>query len=199
MLSQVLLFLNPNQLFDRRGPKQRQTPASFLMTSAPPSRLHRNPRWKPPIQGAHTRTPAPDPGSLAAGPHLPIHVSLPFRRRAAQQTPGWVGTHSSSNSRAGRPNSPACEVFLGERCRVSEVSFPLPQALELLDTSHCPGSAFQGDGPGHHSNFRPPPTCGSGSLQQPAGPQSLPVRTASGRTGSTTPESAELRICKVRV
>lgn len=67
-----------------------------------------------------------------------------------------MGTHSSNNSPAGRPNSPACEVFLAERCRISEVSFPLPQALELLDTSHGPGSAFQGDGPGHRSDFFPP-------------------------------------------
>lgn len=186
-------FQNPNQLFDRRGPKQRQTPASFLTTSAPPPRLHES-RVEAADPGRSHPEPRSRPGVPRRRPTSP-HPRLTSFSQASRSgnPPEWVGTHSSNNSLAGRPNSPACEVFLGERCRVSEVSFPLPQALELLDTSLGPGSAFQGDGPGHRSDFFFPPTCGSGSLQQPAGPQPLPVGTASGRTGSTTPKSAEPR------
>lgn len=90
-------------------------------------------------------TPARIPGgsrrSRALTPRTPLQTRGPsprayispstshflFAGEPLRNPPEWVGTHSSNNSLAGRPNSPACEVFLGERCRVSEVSFPFPK------------------------------------------------------------------------
>lgn len=88
MLRQVLFFQNPNQLFDRRGPKQRQTPASFLTTSAPPPRLH------------ESRVEAADPGRSHPEPR-----SRPGVPRRGPTSPHPRLTSFSQASRSGNPPS----------------------------------------------------------------------------------------------
>ena len=135
--------------------------------------------------------PGSRPGSLAASPRLLIHVSLPFRRRAAQQTPNWWEHIPAITARLPQTHQPA------KFPRRQEVSgfrgfLPLSQAFGLLgsDTSKDPRSAFQGDSPGDSSYFS---NLWRWIGPTPAGSQPLPVTTASGRTCSTTPESAETR------
>lgn len=67
-----------------------------------------------------------------------------------------MGTHSSNNSPAGRPNSPACEVFLGERCRVSEVSFPFPKPWNSWTPATARGLPSRATVPGTAPIFFPP-------------------------------------------
>lgn len=91
MLRQVLFFFffqNPNQLFDRRAPKQRQTPASFLTTSAPPPRLH------------ESRVEAADPGRSHPEPRSRPGVP---RRRPTSPHPRL--SSFSQASRSGNPPS----------------------------------------------------------------------------------------------
>lgn len=115
-------------LIGKSQSKERQ-PASFWMTSAYPSRLHLDLGGSLPPYCAHTQNQAPGPGSLAASLRPLIHVSLPFRRRAAQQTPNWWEHVPAITARL--PQLTSLRSFLGgKRCQVSEVSCPLPKPLD---------------------------------------------------------------------
>lgn len=127
MLRQVLFFQNPNQLFDRARTKTKTDTSQFSDDIRAPTTPARIPGGSRRSRALTPRTPL-----QTRGPSPPAYISpstshFLFAGEPLRKPPEWVGTHSSNNSLAGRPNSPACEVFLGERCRVSEVSFPFPK------------------------------------------------------------------------
>lgn len=124
-----MCLFNPNQLFATEIPKQRQ-PARVSRDSGgglPGPRDGCGPaRSRPaPARARHTlRSARPSPGLP-----LPIHVSLPSRRPAAENTrSGWERIPAIT---ARLPQLTSLRSFLGERagCQVSEVSVPSPKPL----------------------------------------------------------------------
>lgn len=140
---------------------------------------------EPQTQGAHTT----GSGRLSAGLQLLIHVSLPFRRLAAENTlSGWEHIPAIT---ARLPQLTSLRSFLCERagCQVSEASFSFPEPLNswastLATTQDLLYRAtIMGIVPYFSNLWR-------WIGPKLADPQPLPVSTASGRTCGTTPESA---------
>lgn len=166
-------------------PFSRTRPTVFARISA-----------EPPAQGAHTAGSA----RLSAGLQLLIHVSLPFRRPAAENTlSGWE--HIPART-ARLPQLTSRRSFLCERagCQVSEASFSSPEPLNSWASTQAATrdllyrTTIMGTVPYFSNLWRwIGPTLAS--------PQPLPVSSASGRTCGTTPESAVggAWICKVCV
>lgn len=114
-----------------------------------------------PLLRSHPK-PGSRPGFLAASLRPHIHVSLPFRRRAAQQTPNWWEHIPAITARLPPTHQPA------KFRRRQEVSgfrgfLPPSQAFGLL------GSDSSNDLPSRATVLGTAPifpTCGAGSVQR---------------------------------
>ena len=149
MLSQVLLFLNPNQLFHRRGPKQRQTPASFLMTSAPPvtpapvsqveaadpGRSHPDPRSRP---GVPRRRPT--------SPH-PRLTSFSQASRSANPPSGWEHIPAITAGLAAPTHQPA-KFSLARGVGFQRFPSPFPKPWNSWTPATAPGLPSRATVPG---------------------------------------------------
>lgn len=164
----------PNQLLGRQRPKQRASRS-----------------WPVPRRGARSN-------GLGRDPSLQLRSSPP-RRRAPRLGAGIrgiprVGGDAFQPPQPACPNSPACEVSAPRRLvsDFRDVAFP-SRAVGLRASP----PATTHELPHRATGIGKAPSFSNLWLRigpKPGGPQPLPVSTASGRAGSTTPGSPPRRL-----